>query len=55
LDHAIGGFAQPVLAREFRPFWGADSSGSRHEAVSLVKKIPPDNYTPGEKMNFIRA
>ena len=37
LDHAIRGFAEPVLAGEISSARRADSSGSRHDIVSLVK------------------
>ncbi len=36
LDHAIGGFAEPVLAGELCPPRRTDGSRSRHATVSLL-------------------
>src|SRR5215217_6159570 len=38
LDHAIGGFTEPVLAGEICASGRADSSRSRHDVVSLSNK-----------------
>jgi hypothetical protein len=37
LDHAIGGFTEPVLAGETSSPRGANGSGSSHDAVSLYR------------------
>jgi hypothetical protein len=38
LDHAVGGFAEPILAGEINAPRGANNSGSRHDAVSLFSE-----------------
>ena len=62
MDHAIHGFAEPVLAGEAGASRGADSSGARHgaspdscsagaktadEQRTYEIKIPPGDYMPG--------